>query len=233
MNPAKTDIRLAEELRDMRRRINAAHMNAGVHIIDPDHTYIDDNVRIGTGTVIYPGAILEGGTVIGSNCVIGANVRIVECKLADSIEIWYSMAVESTIGCNTSVGPYAYVRPGSNIGSNVRIGNFVEIKNSNICDGTCVSHLTYVGDSDVGTGVNFGCGTVTVNYDGKAKHRTTIGDNAFIGCNTNLIAPVTVGNGAYTAAGTTVTADVPDGSLAIARARQTNLEGYAKRYLKD
>ena len=232
MEAADRVIQLAEDMRHVRRRINAAHIGAGVNIIDIDHTYIDESVYIGAGTTVYPGAILEGQTAIGADCVLGANVRLVNCTLGKGVEVWYSMMKDCTVGELTQIGPFAYIRPGSMIGSRVRIGNFVEIKNSNIGDGTSISHLTYVGDSDVGNDVNFGCGTVTVNYDGKTKHRTTIGDNAFIGCNTNLIAPVTVGIGAYTAAGATITLDVPDGSLAVARARQTNLEGYAKKYLE-
>ena len=224
-------LKRVDELRVIRRKINVAHMEAGVNIIDLDNTYIDETVSIGTGTVIYPGVILENDSMIGPNCVIGANTRLVGSKLGEGVEVWYSMVVESIIGDYTKVGPFAYIRPGSRIGSNVRIGDFVEIKNSNIGDNTSVSHLTYIGDSDVGDRVNFGCGTVTVNYDGKEKYRTTIGDNAFIGCNTNLIAPVKVGNSAYTAAGSTITFDVPDESLAIARERQTNMDGYAKRYL--
>jgi len=226
-------LQLDEKSRDLRRKINIGHMESGVNIIDPEHTYIDKNVCIATGAVIYPGAILEGEAVIGANCIIGANTRIVGSTLGESVEVWYSVVIDSVIGDFTTIGPFAYIRPGNKIGSHVRIGDFVEIKNSSIGDGTSISHLTYIGDSDVGNKVNFGCGTVTVNYDGRTKYRTTIGDNAFIGCNTNLIAPVKVGNGAYTAAGSTITSDVPDQDLAIARARQTNLGGYAKRYLKN
>ena len=140
-----------------------------------------------------------------------------------------SQVNESTIGSHTTVGPFTYVRPGCTIGDHCRVGDFVEVKNSVIGDGTKISHLTYVGDSDVGQRVNFGCGTVTTNYDGHKKFRCTIGDDVFLGCNTNLIAPVTVGDRAYTAAGSTVTDDVPDGALAIARARQTNKPGWADR----
>ena len=136
---------------------------------------------------------------------------------------------ESTVADRTKVGPFAYVRPHCHVGADVKVGDFVELKNSTIGDGTKISHLTYVGDTDAGAHINFGCGTVTVNYDGKKKFRTTIGDGAFIGCNTNLVAPVTVGEGAYTAAGSTVTEDVPPDALAIARARQENKEDWARR----
>lgn len=228
-----TSLQLAEKIRLLRRKINTEHMESGVNIIDPDHTYIDESVRIVTGALIYPGAILEGRTIIGANCVIGANTRIVGSTLGESVEVWYSVVMDSVIGNFTTIGPFAYIRPGNEIGSHVRIGDFVEIKNSNIGDRTSISHLTYIGDSDVGSRVNFGCGAVTVNYDGTTKYRTVVGDNAFIGCNTNLIAPVKVGDGAYTAAGSTITLDVPGQDLAVARARQTNISGYAKRYLKS
>ena len=137
-----------------------------------------------------------------------------------------SVIIESEVGAGTNVGPFAYIRPNCTVGSDVKVGDFVELKNSTIGDGTKISHLTYIGDSDVGKGVNFGCGTVTVNYDGKKKYRTTIGDNCFIGCNTNLVSPVNVGDGAYIAAGSTITEDIPEDNLSIARARQVNKDGW-------
>lgn len=204
------------------------HMKNGVVFIDPDNTYIDDEVIIGKGTVIYPCTFLRGKTVIAENCVIGPSTTVENSEIGEGTEVINSVVTGSKIASKTSVGPFAYVRPGSVIGSDVKIGDFVEIKNSAIGDGTKVSHLTYVGDSDVGSGVNFGCGTVTVNYDGINKHRTVIGDDAFIGCNTNLVAPVTVENNSFIAAGSTITDDVEAYSLAIARARQVEKKGWAK-----
>lgn len=205
-------VQLAAADKAMRKKINERLMLSGVTMIDPSSTYIGTEVEIGCDTVIYPNTTIKGKTKIGSSC-----------------EIVSSVIDSSIIGDNVHIGPFAYIRPGCEIGENVKVGDFVELKNSSIDSGTKISHLTYVGDSDVGKNVNFGCGTVTVNYDSKNKHRTIIGDNAFIGCNSNLVAPVTVGNGAYTAAGSTVTEDVPDDSLAIARARQVNKDGWVKK----
>jgi len=177
-------------------------------------------------TIIYPGTILEKGTVIGENCIIGPNSRIVGATIGNNVEVNNSVVLESTIGDDTHVGPFAYMRPGSTVGRHVKIGDFVEIKNSNIGDETKISHLTYVGDADVGKNVNLGCGVVFVNYDGKKKNRTVVGDNAFIGCNVNLVSPVKVGEDAYIAAGSTITEEVPENSLAIARCRQTIKENW-------
>lgn len=221
-------IQYAKELEEKRKIINEKHMKNGVTIIDPKVTYIDEEVVIGTGTTIYPGNILEGNTVIGENCVLGPNNRITNSTIDTGAEVTNSVLIDSKVGSETHVGPFAYLRPNSVIGKSARIGDFVEIKNSNIGDNTKVSHLTYVGDSDVGSEVNFGCGTVTVNYDGINKHRTTIGNKVFIGCNTNLIAPVKLEDGAYTGAGTTITKDVPKDALAIGRVRQEIKEGWAK-----
>ena len=221
-------IQYAKELEEKRRICNEKHMRNGVTIIDPKVTYIDETVEIGEGTVIYPGNILEGNTKIGKNCVLGQNNRIIDSCIDDEADVMSSVILNSKVGSKTHVGPFAYLRPNSVVGKNARIGDFVEIKNSNIGDDTKVSHLTYVGDSDVGSEVNFGCGTVTVNYDGINKHRTVIGNKVFIGCNTNLVAPVTLEDGAYTAAGTTITKDVPADSLAIGRVRQEVKEGWAK-----
>ena len=223
-----------EELRsaqDMcRRKIADKHFAAGVSIMDVNNTYIDPRVKIGSGTVILPGTILRGRTVIGKNCTIGPNAMIRDCTVGDETEVNASQLNESTVGAHTTVGPFAYVRPNSKIGDHVKVGDFVEIKNSVIGNGTKISHLTYVGDSDCGERINFGCGTVTTNYDGFKKFRCTIGDDAFIGCNTNLIAPVTVGNGSYIAAGSTITDEVPADSLAIARERQVNKPGWAEQW---
>ena len=189
--------------------------------IDERAVWIDDTVKIGKGTVIEPNVYLKGDTVIGENVVIGFCTEIVNSKIGDNVDIKHSVITDSEIGEGTTVGPFAYVRPNCKVGKKVKIGDFVEIKNSNIDDGTKLAHLTYVGDADVGKNINFGCGTVVVNYDGKNKHRTVIEDNAFIGCNTNLVSPVKVGKNAFTAAGSTITEDVPENSLAIARNRQT------------
>ena len=174
-----------------------------------------------------PPAEYAGGTI---REYLEAMIAIHNAKVGDNTVVNASQIYNSTVGFDTHVGPFAYIRPGCAVGNNVKVGDFVELKNSVIDDGTKISHLTYVGDSDVGKNVNFGCGTVTVNYDRAKKHRTTIGNDAFIGCNTNLIAPVTVGDGAYTAAGSTITDDIPSMALAIARARQTNKKDWAARH---
>lgn len=213
-------VQLSEAEKIMRKRINTRLALSGVTIIDIDNTYIEDDVVIGTDSVVYPGSVIEKGSVIGKNVVIGQNCRIVNSRIGDGCDVYYSTMIDSAVGENTHVGPYAYLRPNSTVGSNCKVGDFVELKNASLDDGTKVSHLTYIGDATVGKNVNFGCGTVIVNYDGKSKYRTTIGDNAFIGCNSNLVSPVTVNDGAYVAAGSTITDEVPEGSLAIARSRQ-------------
>lgn len=205
-------------------------LERGVLMMDPSAVWVEDTVRVGRGTLLLPGTILRGATVIGEDCRIGPNTMLTDCTVGDRTTVNASQGTESAIGSDATVGPFAYIRPGCTIGSGCRVGDFVELKNSVIGDGTKISHLTYVGDSDVGKRVNFGCGTVTVNYDGNRKYRTTIGDDVFLGCNTNLIAPVTVEDGAYTAAGSTVTDDVPADSLAIARARQSVKRDWAKRH---
>ena len=204
----------------------------GVTIFDPLNTYVDPRCSVASGVTLLPGTILRGGTVIGTGCEIGPNSMIRDCVVGEYTTVNASQLNESTIGSHTTVGPFAYVRPDCTVGDHCRIGDFVELKNSKLDDGTKVSHLTYVGDSDIGKRVNFGCGTVTTNYNGLKKYRCTVGDDVFLGCNTNLIAPVTIGDGAYTAAGSTVDKDVPAGALAIARARQENKPGWAARFFK-
>ena len=204
-------------------------MRSGVRVMDPNVCYVGPQVKVGEGTVLLPGAILRGKTVIGKNCEIGPNSMVRDCTVGEGVTVNASQINESTVDDGTTVGPFAYIRPNCHVGPHVKVGDFVELKNSTIGEGTKISHLTYVGDSDVGGHVNFGCGTVTVNYDGAQKYRTTIGDNAFIGCNTNLVAPVKVGEGAYTAAGSTITDEVPADSLAIARARQTVKKQWAAK----
>lgn len=208
-----SDERLAELERQLQN---------GVKIPCTDGVVIEPGTEIGGGTVIYPCTVITKGSRIGRDCVIGPNSFISESTVEDGVKLNNTQCFQSTVKSSANIGPFVHIRPNSVVGERVHLGNFVEIKNSVIDEGTKVSHLTYVGDSDVGRRVNFGCGTVTVNYSGKAKYRTVIGDNAFIGCNTNLVAPVTVGDGAYTAAGSTITEDVPPNALGIARARQVN-----------
>lgn len=221
---SKAELSVANDI--MRSRINRNHMDNGVIIMDTRSTYIECDVIIGQDTVVYPGNIIEGTTVVGENCVLYSNNRITNSIIGDDVTVENSVVLNSKIGDNTTVGPFAYIRPETTIGNNARIGDFVEIKKSSIGDGTKVSHLTYIGDAEVGEKCNFGCGTVVVNYDGKAKYKTTIGNNVFIGCNTNLVSPVEVEDNTYIAAGSTITEKIPEGSLAIARARQINKENW-------
>lgn len=225
-------VQLAEIGKIMRRRINSSLMEAGAIIIDPENTYLSVETKVGKDTVVYPGVITEGRVVIGENCIIGHNSRIVNSTIADGVDIQISTILDSFVDENTHVGPYAYLRPNSHIGKNVKVGDFVEVKNSVMKDGAKASHLTYIGDAEVGKNVNLGCGTVFVNYDGTNKYRTVVEDNCFIGCNSNLVSPVTVKEGSYVAAGSTITNDVPKDTLAVARARQVNKEGYALQMKK-
>ncbi|AKA71347.1 bifunctional UDP-N-acetylglucosamine diphosphorylase/glucosamine-1-phosphate N-acetyltransferase GlmU [Clostridium scatologenes] len=222
-------IQLADAEKVMRRRINRKHMENGVTLIDPDNTYIGKDVQIGNDTIIYPGNVLQGKTIVKEECILYSNSRIEDSIIEKGVTIQSSVILESKVGENTTVGPFAYIRPLTVIGKSARIGDFVEIKKSTIGDNTKVSHLTYIGDAEVGSGCNFGCGTVVVNYDGTAKYKTIIGDNAFIGCNTNLVSPVTVKDNSYIAAGSTITKEVPEGALAVARARQKNIEGWVEK----
>jgi bifunctional UDP-N-acetylglucosamine pyrophosphorylase/glucosamine-1-phosphate N-acetyltransferase len=204
-------------------------MENGVTLIDPKSTYIGTDVQIGSDTIIYPGNVLEGDVVIKEGCTIYSNSRIKDSIIEEGVTIQSSVILESRIGKNTTVGPFAYIRPESNIGENVKIGDFVEVKKSIIGNNTKVSHLTYIGDAEVGSDCNFGCGTVIVNYDGKHKHKTIIGDNVFVGCNANLVSPVEIEDNTYIAAGSTITKKVPSGALAVARTKQVNIEGWVDR----
>ncbi|HPD00693.1 MAG TPA: bifunctional UDP-N-acetylglucosamine diphosphorylase/glucosamine-1-phosphate N-acetyltransferase GlmU [Acetivibrio sp.] len=228
-------IQLAKAGEIIRNRILQRFMENGVTIIDPASTFIDQEAEIGIDTVIYPSTIIEGTTKIGEDCVIGPGSRIVSCEIADGVEVKNSVLLESSIDSGTKVGPFAYMRPGSKIGKNVKIGDFVEVKKSIIGDKTKISHLTYVGDAEIGKGVNLGCGVVVVNYDGKKKNKTVVGDNCFVGCNVNLISPVEVEDNAYIAAGSTITDLVPENALAIARSRQVIKENWVvkKGMLKE
>jgi bifunctional UDP-N-acetylglucosamine pyrophosphorylase/glucosamine-1-phosphate N-acetyltransferase len=222
-------VALAEAESFMRDRINRKHLLEGVTLIDASSTYIEAGVQIGSDTVIYPGTVLRGSTVIGEDCVIGPQADITDSTIGNGVAIKYSVIAESIVGDTCSVGPYANLRPGSKLGIGCKIGDFVELKNATLDDGSKVSHLSYVGDAKVGKDVNIGCGAITVNYDGYNKFVTEIGDNAFVGSNVNLIAPVKIGDGAYVVAGSTITQDVPAGDLAIARERQVNKPGYAEK----
>ncbi len=204
------------------------HESNGVEIPYHQSVVIEENVKIGKGTVIMPNTMIFSGVEIGESCIIGPNTLIKDSVIGNNVKLNSVQCYQSKVLDGADIGPFVHIRPNSVIGEKVHLGNFVEVKNSNIDEGTKVSHLTYVGDSDVGKRVNFGCGTVTVNYDGKNKHRTTIGDDVFIGCNTNLVAPVTLCDGSYTAAGSTITEEVPADSLGIARARQVNIVDWRK-----
>lgn len=218
-----------EKLEKERIERNIGYANQGVIFMDIRRAYIEEGTRIGEGTFIYPDVILEGNVSIGKDCRIGPSTRIKDSNIGDRTEVQNSVVLESSIGNDTKVGPFAYIRPDSSIGSKCKVGDFVEVKNSSMGDGTKAAHLTYIGDSDVGRDVNLGCGVVFVNYDGTNKHRSVVEDGAFIGCNTNLVSPVTVEKGAYIAAGSTVTRKVPADSLLIARAREEIKEGWASR----
>ncbi len=221
-------VQLSEVNKLMQQRINKRHMLSGVTLIDPDNTYIEDSVIIGNDTIIYPGVILEDNTSIGSHCIIGPNSRIINSTIKDNVNVESSKVIESYVDDNTTVGPFAYLRPGTKLGKNVKIGDFVEVKKSVIGDNSKSSHLSYIGDAEVGKNVNIGCGVVFVNYDGKNKHKTIVGDGAFIGSNSNLVAPVNINDGGYVACGSTITKNVETGDLAIARARQVNKKGLGK-----
>ncbi|PRR95693.1 bifunctional UDP-N-acetylglucosamine diphosphorylase/glucosamine-1-phosphate N-acetyltransferase GlmU [Bacillus halotolerans] len=216
----------------MKERINKRHMQNGVTLIDPMNTYISPEAVIGSDTVIYPGTVIKGEVQIGEDTIIGPHTEIMNSSIGSRTVIKQSVVNNSKVGNDVNIGPFAHIRPDSVIGNEVKIGNFVEIKKTQFGDRSKASHLSYVGDAEVGTDVNLGCGSITVNYDGKNKYLTKIEDGAFIGCNSNLVAPVTVGEGAYVAAGSTVTEDVPGKALAIARARQVNKDDYVKNIHK-
>ena len=214
---------------EMMQRVNYGLIKKGVQIFDLTSTYIAPDADIAPGATILPGCHIRPGCKVGAGAVIGPNTILEKAEIGAGTTVNNSQVYESTVGSNTTVGPFAYIRPQSVVGDGCRIGDFVELKKSTIGNGTKVSHLTYIGDATVGERVNFGCGTVVVNYDGYHKYRTEIGDDCFIGCNTNLVSPVKLGDRAFTAAGTTVTKDVPAGALSVARSRQTNLEGWNDR----
>ncbi|MBM7855204.1 bifunctional UDP-N-acetylglucosamine pyrophosphorylase/glucosamine-1-phosphate N-acetyltransferase [Desulfohalotomaculum tongense] len=220
---------LAAAEKELRARVLNRLMNDGVTVIDPAATYVDSTVTIEPDTVLYPGTILEGDVKIAGGCYVGPNTRIVSSIIGPGCRVQYSVVMDSEIGPGCTIGPFAYIRPECKLGSGVKIGDFVEVKKSEIGNNSKVPHLSYIGDSIIGKDVNVGAGTITCNYDGKKKHRTEINDGAFIGSNTNLVAPVKVGAGAVIAAGSTITKDVPRGALGVARGRQINKENWVKK----
>ncbi len=224
---------LAETERIMRAKIINYWLEEGVTFVDPADTYVDPRVKLSPDTTIYPGTLLYGKTSIGGNCRLGPYTQITDSAIGNGCHISFSVVNQTRIGDNVDVGPYAHIRPGTVVESGARVGDFVEIKNSRIGSGSKVSHLSYIGDCQVGTGVNIGAGTITCNFDGRTKHQTIIKDGAFIGSNTNLVAPVVVGENSLTGAGSTITKDVPDGALGIARARQVIKENWTRRREKD
>ncbi|WP_232361949.1 DapH/DapD/GlmU-related protein [Haploplasma modicum] len=223
-------ISIAEKyIRDM---VNKRHMLEGVSIINPETVTLGDNIIIERGAIILPNTTITGNTVIKKNAKIGPNTEIHDSVIHENVTVKHSLVYDSVVMENTTVGPFAHLREKTVIGKDNRIGNFVEVKKSTTGNNTKAAHLAYIGDSEVGNNVNFGCGSVTVNYDGVLKHKTKIGDDVFIGCNVNLIAPVEIGNNVFLAAGSTVTQNVPSGSLTIARSKQINKEDYAKNLIK-
>ncbi|GIN74317.1 bifunctional protein GlmU [Bacillus sp. J14TS2] len=217
----------------MRTRINEKHMANGVTIVDPANTYIDTDVEIGMDTIVHPGTVMKGKTVIGDDCQIGPNSELENAIVGSNTNIRQSVVHDSSIGSHVNIGPYAHIRPQSTIHDEVKIGNFVELKKVDFGKGSKASHLSYIGDAEVGSNVNLGCGSITVNYDGKNKFLTKIEDDVFVGCNSNLVAPVTIKKNSYIAAGSTITDDVPEKALSIARARQVNKEDYVKKLNLD
>ena len=224
---SRVQLSAAEKI--LRRRKNLALMESGVTLMDPDTTFIDADVAVGRDTVIYPFTWIEGASSVGAACVLGPSSRFSDTKIGNEVTAQFVYAHECEIGDGVIIGPYVHLRPQTKLAAQVKVGNFVEVKNSVIGEGSKLPHLQYIGDCDMGSGVNMGCGTITVNYDGKEKHRTTVGNSAFVGCNTNLVAPVTVGDGAYVAAGSTITKNIPPGDLAVARAPQKNIPHWAEK----
>lgn len=222
-------VQLAGVERILRRRVLEELMRSGVTVVDPSSTFVDRGVRVGQDTVIHPFTLIEGNTSIGSDCSIGPGARLVGTTVGNGSTIQNSIVIESSIGDLCSVGPFAYLRPGTELGPGVKVGDFVEIKKSRIAEGSKVPHLSYIGDATIGEGVNIGAGTITCNYDGSKKWPTVIGDGAFIGSNTNLVAPVEVGPRAVIGAGSTITRDVPAGALGVERAKQKVIPGWADR----
>lgn len=221
---------LSEAGKVLFRRKNDALMAEGVTLISPETTFVDPDAEIGRDTVLEPFCTLKGKVKIGSGCVVGPRSELQDATLGNDVRFWQSIAVEATLGDGCNIGPFAYLRPQTALADRVKVGDFVEVKNSNIGEGSKLPHLAYIGDSDVGSGVNIACGTITCNYDGFHKYRTTIGDRVFVGCNTNLVSPVKVEDDVYIAAGSTVTKDIPAGNLAVAREKQKNIEDWVQHF---
>jgi bifunctional UDP-N-acetylglucosamine pyrophosphorylase / glucosamine-1-phosphate N-acetyltransferase len=224
---------LALAIAEARRQILERHMLAGVTIVDPESTWIDAEVEIAADATIEPGTSLRGRTVIGADSIIGPHTTIIDSRIGAAVRVPHSYLVEAAVADECQIGPFAYLRPGADLAQRAKAGTFVEIKNSRIGEGAKVPHLAYVGDAEVGEGANVGAGAITANYDGFRKHRTKIGQGARISVNTSLVAPVTVGDDAYTGAGAVIRKDVPDGALAVSEDKQRNIEGYAKRKAKQ
>lgn len=222
------------QLTDFQPLLNRAHLyrmaESGVEIWDFGNTYVDPTVQVAPQATLLPGTILRGRTTVGTGCVLGPNAYVEDSAIGPGTIVNSSQVFKATLGSGCHVGPYAYVRAGTHAGDNAKIGDFVEVRNVKIGDGAKIAHLSYVADSEVGKNVQFGCGAVTANYDRAKKYRTTIGDDAFVGANVNLVAPVSVGKGAYLAAGSTITEDVPPQALAIARARQSHKKEWAVKF---
>ncbi len=217
---------LARSYREERDRVVKKLIEAGVVVIDPSTTYVDDSALVGQGTVLYPNAYIEGNTTIGRDCVIDPGVKIVDSKLGDGVKVLMcTLIIDSSVGDGVTIGPFAHLRPGAELEDGSKVGNFVEVKKSRIGRGSKANHLSYIGDAQIGEGVNVGAGMITCNYDGVKKHKTEIGDNVFIGSDVQLVAPVKLGKNALIGAGSTITKDVPEDALAVSRVRQTNLPG--------
>ena len=223
---------LNQAQRILQQRINESYINDGVIIDYPEITFIEPGVEIGQDTIISGPVKILGNSKIGDRCIIEGSSRIFDSIIDEDVKIDNSVIEESKIGKGTDIGPFAHLRPKANLGNNVHIGNFVEVKNSTLGDGTKAGHLAYIGDADLGKDINVGCGVIFVNYDGKFKHRSTVGDNAFVGSNSNIVAPVKIEDDSYIAAGSTITKDVESGSLSIERAEQKNIAGYVEKKRK-
>lgn len=219
-------VALSRAEKAFRQRINTYHMQNGVTLIDPDSTYIGAEVEIGADTIIEQGVQLSGHTVVGEGVTVGQYSQVHNSHIYDAVTIKHSVITDAVVGAKSTVGPFAQLRPGADLGKETKVGNFVEIKKARLDDEAKVSHLSYIGDAEIGARTNVGCGSITVNYDGVNKFKTILGKDAFIGCNTNLIAPVTVGDGSLIAAGSTITDDIPENSLALARSKQVTKPGY-------
>jgi len=227
----RAGLMVAEEL--AQRRILEEHARAGVTFLNPGTTRVEAGVQIGVDTVVGPGVSLLGETSVGGRCAIGPHTTVRDSRIGDGVSAVHSFLLEVEVHDGVLIGPFAYLRPGTVVRGSAKVGTFVEIKNSDVGEGAKVPHLSYIGDADVGEGSNVGASTITANYDGKRKHRTKLGKSVKTGIHTSLVAPVDVGDGAYTGAGSTITDDVPEGALGIARAKQKNVEGYSDRVEED